>query len=493
MNIENKEQALQLLEVLEKRRKDYWLLSTKLQEHQQQVLPYIKEKVERDWKLVPEKKWILFQWGNRSGKTFLLMYICTILAMGELVYNYKDNKWNARLPYLGSKKNIWIVTKSGANVETTIIPYLFGDGSGAKIPPECIKHIKNNNGRPEKITLVNGSVIRILTYDQGRERLQGWTPDFIAVDEEPTDEEVWTEIMVRLSGFQAQMMLSMTPLSWFTPVYQFFYEQELEEGQEDRRQVFLVNSLQNEHWDHSWLLMLSEEERKSRLYWQFVPTTWLVFYEFNRTKHVVPHFHPEKLWYWTRYYAGLDFWVNHPTAFWLVAVDTDGNSYIFDGFCKSNMLLSEMASEIKRLKRFYWIELEYIVADSAAKRERTELKRLWITTVWADKWSKGENGESNRKASILKVNQMLHNGKLYISDKLKKTLIKEFETHCYKDWGKDWDVIKENDDFVDAIRYVLWSLKQNKVKTKRQEQFEKKWWTPHSSSWYYKNNYKQPY
>tara|TARA_R110002012_G_scaffold315871_2_gene530247 strand:- start:922 stop:1095 length:174 start_codon:yes stop_codon:yes gene_type:complete len=57
--------------------------------------------------------------------------------------------------------------------------------------------------------------------------------------------------MVRLSDPQAQMMLSMTPLSGFTPVYSFFYEKEVEEGMLDRRQTFLVSSLENEHGDHS--------------------------------------------------------------------------------------------------------------------------------------------------------------------------------------------------------------------------------------------------
>lgn len=485
MDDSKKRELLKLMEVLDERQKDYWITSVKLQEHQSQVIPFIRERIEIDWFQVPEKKFLLFQGWNGSGKTMLLMYITVCLALWELTHSY----W---LPYLGKKKNIWIVTKSGSNVETTILPYILWDYSKTRIPPDAIKHIKNNNARAEVITLNNGCKIRVLTYDQGRERLQWGTPDFIGIDEEPTDKWVWDEIMVRARDPQAQILLSMTPLSGFTPVYDFFYESQVTEWV-DRRKTFLVSSLDNKHADHSWLLMLPEEERKARMYGQFVPTTGLVFSSFNRNEHIVNHFHPEELWFGTRYYAGLDFWVNHPTAFVMIAIDTDENIYVFDWFCKSNMLLSDIASEIKRLRREYWVELEYTVADSAAKRERTELKKFWIKTTPADKWSKWENGESNRKAGILKMNQLFYSSKLYISDKLSRSLVKELETHHYKDNGRDWDVVKENDDFIDALRYVIWSLKPEKVKTKAQERFEKKYWVSHNKHNYYQSTYKQPY
>lgn len=483
LDTDKKKKILDLVKILEERKKSYKILSTELQEHQAQVLPYIKEKIEIDWKLVPEKKYILFQWGNGSWKTMVLMYIVSLLALGDLVFEY----W---LPYIWSKKEIWVVTKSWSNVTSTILPYLIGDYSPTRLPPETIKKIDNEKNI---IYLKNWAKILIKTYDQGRERLQWGNPDFIGVDEEPTKTDVWDEIMVRARVPSCQLFLSMTPLSGFTPVYTFFYENENEIEGIDRRKTFLVSSLENKHIDHSWLLLLTEEQRKSRLYWQFVPTTWLVFSSFNRNTNVVPHFDPKDLWLETRFYAWLDFGLNHPTAFVLLAIDWDGNIFAFDGFCKSGMLLEDIASEIKRLRREYWIELEYIVADSAWKRERTELKKYGIQTTPADKFSKGENWESNRKAGIFLMNQLFHSNKLYISDKLMKSLVKELETHHYKNNWKDWDVVKENDDFIDALRYVIWSVKPKKVKTLAQDRFENKYWVEHNKNNYYKELYKQPY
>jgi signal recognition particle GTPase len=81
MSIEKKKELLELVNILEERKKKYKLLSTQLQEHQSQVLPYVKEKIELEGRLVPEKKYILYQGGNGSGKTYTLMYIVALLAL----------------------------------------------------------------------------------------------------------------------------------------------------------------------------------------------------------------------------------------------------------------------------------------------------------------------------------------------------------------------------------------------------------------------------
>lgn len=73
---------------------------------------------------------------------------------------------------------------------------------------------------------------------------------------------------------------------------------------------------------------------------------------------------------------------------------------------------------------------------------------------------------SNRKAGIMMMNQLLMDKKLIISSKCKH-LIKEFETHYYKEGGKkDGEVNKINDDLLDALRYVIFTIRKNNVKGK---------------------------
>jgi hypothetical protein len=41
-------------------------------------------------------------------------------------------------------------------------------------------------------------------------------------------------------------------------------------------------------------------------------------------------------------------------------------------------------------------------------------------------------------------------------------LIRELETHYYKDGGKrDGEVNKENDDLLDALRYIIFMIRKN--------------------------------
>ena len=90
--------------------------------------------------------------------------------------------------------------------------------------------------------------------------------------------------------------------------------------------------------------------------------------------------------------------MKHPTAFAFIAVDDDENVYVFDLIYESNLLIKDLARKIREIKNKHGIDFEYIVADSAAARERTELKEYGVNTMPADKWSKGENAMSNRRA-----------------------------------------------------------------------------------------------
>ena len=93
--------------------------------------------------------------------------------------------------------------------------------------------------------------------------------------------------------------------------------------------------------------------------------------------------------------------------------------------------MKDLAKEIKEMEIKWQIGFEYIVADAAGKRERTELKYYGIDTKLADKWSKGESGDSNRRAGIMKVNQLLFDQKIFLADHLKDA-IRGFESHHYK-------------------------------------------------------------
>lgn len=477
----NKEKVLELYNILDKRKKYYWISQLKPQPHQQVVLDCLKE---RNDDLTPVYKQILFQWWNWAWKTILWMYAAVAFALWEYATQYK-------MPYIWTKKNIRIVTKSWSNVSSTIEPYLLWDYSETRIPPEMISWApKRSSNLLQSIKLTNWCLISIKTYDQGWERIQGWSPDLVIVDEEPTDKLVWQELLARTRNWKGQMLITMTPLSWLTPVYNHFYKHEVKAG--DKIKKFLFSSLENKYADHSWANNLNEQDRKMRLNWEFVPPTGLVYQSFSRVDNLVEHFDPKDL-PGVRFYWWLDLWITHPTWFALIAVDADGNHYVFDWFLEAWLYLSEIKQKIESLVAKYRIGLEYIVADSWAKRERVELAKIWLKTKPANKWNKGEKDESNRKASIFKINQLFWDWKLFISDRLSESLVVELEQHHYKSNGKDWEVVKEDDHILDALRYAIWAIKPHKAKTQKEKKFERKNSVTYNSKWYYSKNYRQPY
>lgn len=395
-------------------------------------------------------RYLLYYWGNGAWKTFIGAYICVLLALW-----HDGGKFN--LPFIWSKKDIWIVTKSWSNVKSTIDRYLLWKKSPCKIPDMFIQKANYDNGILKSIFLKNGCKMWINTYDQGEDNLQGWEPDFIWLDEEPTKEAVWDELLARTRWRSAEMLITMTPLSGLTPIYRYFFEQKSEEVR-SKMKIYKVSALDNPHTDKTLTKGFSEEKYRLRVEGSFENPTWLVYNEFYASKHVVPHFDP-KLMGEVKYYRGIDFGTSHPTAVVFLAVDEDDNIYVFDEIRESDMLLSQLVKLIDNSSR--WYNFEYFVRDSAAKREGLELKALWINTIPADKKSKGANDMSNRRTWILQINDAFAQGKLLISDRCRK-LIRELETHYYKEgWKKDWEVEKENDDLIDALRYTIFMVKKN--------------------------------
>ena len=86
---------------------------------------------------------------------------------------------------------------------------------------------------------------------------------------------------------------------------------------------------------------------------------------------------------------------------------------------------------------------------------------------------------SNRRAWILKVNHLLNSNKLFISENC-KNLIKEFQTHYYKDGKKDGEVDKINDDLLDALRYLIFNLKTRRFVSIKEKNYKKKFGNPYT-------------
>ena len=458
--------------------KNYNIVNTELLPHQQEMLEGTKERkkiiIRGRQVIVPKNKYVVMQGGNGVGKSFTLYYLTALYAIWR-----QGAKYN--LPYIGIKKNIIIVTQSNSNVRDYVEPYLLWDKSPCRIPPELIEKVLKGPDAIKGILLTNGCKITIKTVEQWQKRLVGANPDLLVIDEPVEKDDVWNELLARLRDPKAQMLYWFTPINGYNASYYFLYEQRSQKVT-DATFLRVYTSTANTYQDHSTLDGMTEKERKMRLYGQFTPLTWLVYPQFEKAENVMENVSPKKLWR-CRYYAWLDFGTSHPYWFVAVAVDEDWHHYVFDSATWSDVLLKDIAAKIKEIKKRWWIEFEYIVADTAGKRERLELKEYWIDTKPADKWAKGANWESNRRTSIMRINQLLYDWALFVWDE-NIELIKEFSTHAYAKSWRDWVVIKENDDLLDALRYCIFSIKLPSQQTKQMTAFEEKWWIKYDEKVY---------
>lgn len=444
---EDREKVEMILAELKERKARYPILNFKPLPYQQEFLEAIKAKNE-DW--TPKFKFIVFFWWNWSWKTAFSAYVTMLIALWEECKKY----W---LPYVRSAPLIKIFTTTWDNIRDNLDrKYLLWTWSWSDIIKfpwymnrddkwEIVSSVRWDKEILKEIKLKNWTVITFWTYDQGQFRIQWWEPDFTWMDELPTRYDDLIEIWRWTRNMTGQLIMSATPTNYNKKIHDFIFSDEF------KWKVFIrqVDSFLNTYADHSWMAWLSEEDKAIRRFWSFSPPQGLVYHAFS-DDNIIPFVDPKKLWSKVTFYWSVDFWFRHPTAFLLIAVDEDQHVYIFDMFYESRVTMRELAKWIRKKELEYQIKLKKIYADSASAQERHELQEEGIKTIPVNKRAK-VNGQSFRAWGAWKVNQMLNLWNIVIADTC-VNLIDELRTHHFKD---NWEVHKEWDDAVDALRYFV--------------------------------------
>lgn len=224
--------------------------------------------------------------GNRSGKT----------ECGAV-----ETVWRARgiHPYLPNKPDVngWVVSVSfevqrdvaQAKILNYLNPAYIDDvimHSGSKGSPA--------NGIIDTIIVKNifGGLSKIgfKSSDQGREKFQGASLDFVWFDEEPP-KDVYEECKMRVLDKKGDIYGTMTPLKGLTWVYDEIYLNKY-----NSREVFYI---QMEWADNPFLdteeiaeftRTLSNDSLSSRRYGRFDTNCGLVYPEFDENIHVIEPF-----------------------------------------------------------------------------------------------------------------------------------------------------------------------------------------------------------
>lgn len=235
-------------------------------------------------KCLKRNRWVFG--GNRSGKTECGAVETVWMLRG--IHPYRENKPNV---------SGWAVSVSYEVqrdvAQQKILSYLSKDWI-AEIVMQSGKKDSPETGVIDQIVVKNvfGGLSRLgfKSADQGREKFQGASLDFVWFDEEPP-EDVYRECQMRVLDKKGDIFGTMTPLKGQTWVYDEIY---LNKGQSPEVWYEQMEWADNPYLDEKEVEMLSnslsDDVKDSRRYGRFKTYNGLVYPEFDVNVHVIEPF-----------------------------------------------------------------------------------------------------------------------------------------------------------------------------------------------------------
>ncbi len=409
--------------------------------------------------------------GNRSGKTECGAVEAVYMARG--VHPYRENKDGV----FG-----WVVSLSQQVqrdvAQAKILSYL-NPGWIEDVTMLAGKKDSLKYGVIDQIRIKNvfggTSVIGFKSCDQGREKFQGSSLDFVWFDEEPP-KDIYDECRMRVLDKKGDIFGTMTPLKGLTFIHDEIY---LNSGNSDQVWYEFMEWADNPYLDtgevDALTASLSEDQLESRRYGRFKASAGLVYPEFDENVHVIEPFNIPPDWQDT---ISIDPGLNNPLSAHWYAVDYDGNVYVVAEWFESGKDVSYHANNIDRIssslcwKRDSKGRLSALI-DSAAN-QKTLASSKSVTELFYD-FNIAVNPKVNKDlfSGIQRVKQYLKvidgKPKIYIF-KSCINLIKELKSYR---WGDGENPIKKDDHCLDEMRYYIMTKPENLPPKKEKTQIQK--------------------
>lgn len=266
-------------------------------------------------KCLKRNRWVFG--GNRSGKT----------ECGAV-----EAVWWARgiHPYRRNRKNVsgWIVSLSyevqREVAQSKFLSYLNPDWI------EDVVMLSGKKGSAEygiidyvliKNVLGGTSKVAFKSCDQGREKFQGASLDFVWFDEEPP-KDVYDECRMRVIDRVGEIWGTMTPLKGLTWVYDEIYLNSAGDREVWHEHVeWADNPFLDEREVASLSSNMDEQTLASRRYGRFCEAEGIVYKEFSPERDIIPPFDVPFEW---QDEISIDPGLNNPLACLFFAIDYDG-------------------------------------------------------------------------------------------------------------------------------------------------------------------------
>lgn len=307
------------------------------------------------------------------------------------------------------------------------------------------------------------SKIGFRNCEQGRERFQGVSLDYVWFDEEPP-EDIYDECLLRLLDSGGVHWVTMTPLKGRSWVYERIY---LNRDQLSDLDCFFMS------WDDNPYLQASEKKYlednlpadvlESRKYGHFMAAEGLVFPNFTTANIVEPFVLPAV----DDYYLALDPGYRNPTgAVWLAVCGEQ--IYVVSDYEVAGLTVAENAANIKeRTAALGWdLRQVKILIDSAANQKTAACEVSAAEMYRQCGLPVDSNVNKNVLMGILRLKSLLANAagqrSLFIFKNC-VNLIAELRGYA---WGDGEQPKKVNDHTIDALRYAVMHLEQVQAQRK---------------------------
>ncbi len=408
--------------------------------------------------------------GNRSGKTECGAVETIWWARGN--HPYRENQANT----IG-----WVVSLSYEVqrdvAQAKILHYLNPDWiedivmmSGRKGAPEygIIDHIviKNVFGGLSKIGFKS--------CDQGREKFQGTSLDYVWFDEEPPY-DIYEECIMRVLDRRGEVWGTMTPLKGLTWVYEEIYL-----NKSNNPEVWHIhiewadNPFLNKKEVELLTKTLSSDSVDSRRFGNFSADSGLVYPEFDSNLHIVEPFSVPSEW---QDNIAIDPGLNNPLACLFFAVDYDGNIYVVGEHYEAGRDIEYHTEKIFALAdKLNWHRdskgrLSALI-DSASKQHTLAYSKSVAELFYEKGIVVNPNVNKDMFSGIARVKEYLkaRPQKLFIFKNC-VNLIRELKSY----WWSNGDNPKKVDDHtLDALRYYIMTKPSlNEAKFKELSEIEK--------------------
>ena len=410
--------------------------------------------------------------GNRSGKTECGAVEAVYLARG--IHPYRENK-NGVFGWVVSLSQQVQRDVAQAKILHYLNPSWIEDVTMLSGKKDSLKY-----GVIDQIRIKNvfggTSVIGFKSCDQGREKFQGSSLDFVWFDEEPP-KDIYDECVMRVLDKKGDIFGTMTPLKGLT-----FIHDEIYLNKYNSKEVWyeFMEWADNPYLDQAEIKRLTEtlssDQLESRRYGKFKSASGLVYPEFDEDVHVLKEpFNIPKEW---QDNISIDPGLNNPLSAHWYAVDFDDNVYVVAEHFEAEKDVGYHSERIYEISnRLDWKKNSNgklcALIDSAAN-QRTLSSSKSVAELFYD-YGINVDTRVNKDlfSGIQRVKQYLKgiNGKpkLYIFPNC-VNLIRELKTYR---WGND-DVPKKTDDHaLDELRYYLMSKPQGRSPQKEKTEIQK--------------------